>query len=139
MHGSWLLFTCQFRGILTVSLRCLWRLVTFASSLRTNSTGIFLLQFIDRLLCWFLDISWNGHKNQLDLGLERILIKTVMPKVSSQHEIDDLLIFLSTENQNTIRRTLQTVSRKDVLEHFDSFFNLKLFLDHRMEDEIADS
>lgn len=114
------------------------RLLTF-SSLGANNTGIFLLQILDGLLGGFLNISWNGHKNQLDLGLERIFVKTVVPKVSSQHEIDDLLILFRSEDQDAIRRTLQTVSRKDILEHFYSFFDLKLLLGHRLEDEVTDS
>jgi hypothetical protein len=62
-----------------------------------------------------------------------------MPKVSSQHEIDNLLILFGSKNQDAIRRSLQTVSRKDVLEHFNSLFNLKLLLGHRLEDEVANS
>ena len=61
-----------------------------------------------------------------------------MPEKGSKHEVDNILTFLLTEDQDAVGWSLVLMLGEDVFQHFYSNIDLTLSLDHGVKDEVHD-
>lgn len=61
-----------------------------------------------------------------------------MSKEGSQHKVNNILSLLLTKDQNTVWWSLVLMFLEDILQHFESYFDLTLPLDHCVQDKVHD-
>ena len=61
-----------------------------------------------------------------------------MPQEALQREVHDVSHFLVREDEDSVRRTLDRVVPKQVLQQFESDFRFQLLFEHAVEDVVED-